>query len=82
MLNTKELREFQDAVETNDSLRDVLTELYPTYVDNYFRFRKKVGAHCAFCRSSARFMFLSETHRNQKDFLTRFSSNNWEGYSL
>jgi len=82
MLNATELRKFQNAIEKNNSLRDTLTKFYPSYVDNYFRFRKKVGAHCAFCRSSARFMFLSEARRNQKDFLTRFSSDNWEGYSL
>ena len=80
MLNKTELKRFQNAVEKNSSLADVLTEFYPTYIDNYFRFRERVGAHCAFCRSSARFMFLSEVNRNQVDFLDRFAKDNWKDY--
>ena len=82
MLNAASLKKFQNAVERNSDLKNVLNELYPSYVESYFKFRKKVGAHCAFCRASAKFMFLSEVNRNYNDFMNRFEQNNWDGYSL
>ena len=81
MLNGKSLRKFQRDVETSQSLREVLTQLYPSYVEQYFRFKEKVGPHCAFCRASAKFMFLSETNRNV-DFLRRFNNSDLGNYTL
>jgi hypothetical protein len=81
MLNPTNLRKFQNVVEKESNLKEVLTELYPTYIASYFRFRKKIGPHCAFCRAAARFMFFSEVKRNSPDFVRRFENNDWENYS-
>ena len=80
MLNAKDLRKFQSAVEKQTSLKEVLTGLYPSYIDSYFRFRKKIGPHCAFCRAAARFMFLSEVKR-KSDFIKRFQASDWKDYN-
>jgi len=79
MLNKKDLKSFQNVIEKK--IRIPLEERYPNYVMQYFRYRERVGPHCTFCRSAARFMFVSEVHRLGQEFVNRFRDDNWENYS-
>jgi len=72
------LRLWQSVLET--TLRDYLTKKYPGEMATYDRFRKKVGLHCNFTKAAARLMFKSEAV-SKSDFLSRFKSNNWDGYT-
>jgi len=71
------LKAWQILVETTFST--YLTKKYPGEMNTYMRFRNKVGAQCLYCKSSAKIMFKYEAVGN-KEFLTRFKDNSWDGY--
>jgi hypothetical protein len=76
-MNSSDLPKWQRLIE--NALQGVLKKRYPGYVDTYNRFRKKNGPNCPFCKSSAKFMYLSELSRDT-DFLRRFENDDWQGY--
>ena len=72
------MREWQMFVE--NELNAVLRDNYPGYMDAYHRYRSKVGIDCQFVIVAARTMFRFEEQRRE-DFIERFKTGDWNGYS-
>lgn len=79
VLTPEDTKRFQTVIE--GPLKDLLTGLYDSYMTNYFRFRNRIGPQCPLCKSAARTMFALEVKRKGDDFLTRWRSGDWNGYS-
>jgi hypothetical protein len=72
------IQDFQKLIETD--LSELMTQLYPKYMNTYVRFRKMNGPGCPYCKGSAKLMYMEELKRKGPDFTSRFKTNNWEDY--
>lgn len=63
-----------------ERVRKVLSGRYSGYMETYIRFRDKIGPQCIMAKKAATYMYLSEVSRS-KDFIERFDTNEWMGYS-
>ena len=69
---------FQRALE--GPLKDFAQKKYPDYMRQYNRFRERNGPTCPFCKSAAKYIYLSEYSEKGNAFLERVASQDWNGY--
>ena len=60
------------------SARDTLTELYPGYMNTYFRFKARTGPNCPYCISVLKNLYVRELDRLKGEFQKRLELGTYE----